>query len=129
MDELAFTLRSNGMKKQKRQKLIHLHDADECADPDDDANDREDAAFEKKLLIYNFWNHLGWRTSYRRELLPLPHVVIARLRRKKEVMTKGGLDASRDLPATSRRPTRGESIRRMIMTTKKLRSRIFYHIS
>ena len=40
----------------KRQKLIHLPDADECADADDDANDQEDAAFEKKALTYNCRN-------------------------------------------------------------------------
>ena len=79
----------------------------------------------KKALTYNCSNYLGWRTSYHGEPVEnrSPEVFIARLRKKKELMKKGGLDASRDLPATSRRRTRDESIRVLKFASARQRER------
>ena len=101
--------------------------ADEGAEPviDEDAHDREDAAFEKAALTYNCRTYRGWRTSYRGEPVEdrLPKVFIARLRKKKNLMMVGGMDASRHLPATSRRRTHDESLRVLELASARQRER------
>jgi len=92
---------------------------------DEDAHDREDAAFEKEAMTYNCKTYLGWRTSYRGEPVEdrLPKVFIARLRKKKNLMMDGGMDASRHLPATSRRRTHDESLRVLELASARQRER------